>query len=568
MKPIKSLKSRTVRESVPDVSPSSLRRVGGCTLPGIVTPGGWTGSPPTLLHWTVSVFDGFAAVAAFAILAVSLTFRLLWLDRLPGINGDEAWYGSQILRCVRGLQWSGWTPTGLPINPLLFITEWLLLNCFEPNFWVLRLPIVIWSFVGLMLTYALYRWVYGRTDGAMLVLCLTACLPAHLAYSRFCWDGSFAFVSFPLLIFPLLRLLQGHRGKTEMALFFCGCIFAVWVHATHALLVAAALAVLVWEERDSWLPIARSHPITTLAVLSAVAIVALIAIRRSSLLKGLRESVASSMDRLPQHLAGLGEVMVGPRVFEYLAGVPMPGWVGPAIVIFYVAAGGLGFALWRWGKPTDRRLIVVSGLLLALVLILGRTLRLHRASYERYVLYMVPLLGLLVVQGVVSLGNQMRGRWAGPMTRLLPLCLSACCLIHFWVSYFAPLRDSVYLARQHRTFQSGPTEPKAVVADLIRSELSRSGERVTIYAEDWWLAHAIDYLLGGRHEIVTGKLPDSCSTPAIVIGFSGGQFVDGITAESLSREQLRAIWQVGGDADNRSVLTLLKLDRATSFRAN
>src|SRR5262245_46473531 len=162
---------------------------------------GWRDSAGVALRtprWTVLPAERFMLPLGLALVAVSFLYRVLWLNRLPGINGDEAWYGVQVQRFMHGEPWSGRTPTGLPINPLLFLTEWLLLSIFKPSFWILRLPIVIWSAVGLVLTYVLYRWVYGDRRGALCVACLTACLPAHLAYSRFCWDGSFSFLSFPL----------------------------------------------------------------------------------------------------------------------------------------------------------------------------------------------------------------------------------------------------------------------------------------------------------------------------------------------------------------------------------
>ena len=44
-------------------------------------------------------------------------FRTSDLGNLPGINGDEGWYGVQVNSMLAGRPFAMRTPTGLPLNP-------------------------------------------------------------------------------------------------------------------------------------------------------------------------------------------------------------------------------------------------------------------------------------------------------------------------------------------------------------------------------------------------------------------------------------------------------------------
>ena len=77
------------------------------------------------------------------VLAVSLWFRVWRVDHIPGINGDEAWYGVQAVRIVRSESPNWTTPSGLPLNPF-FMGPMVLLHAFyAPSFPLLRLPAII-----------------------------------------------------------------------------------------------------------------------------------------------------------------------------------------------------------------------------------------------------------------------------------------------------------------------------------------------------------------------------------------------------------------------------------------
>jgi hypothetical protein len=504
----------------------------------------------------------FAIAASAGLLLVSLGFRLLWLDRLPGINGDEAWYGVQAGRFVAGESWTARTPTGLVPNPLLFFTESLLLCFFEPSFWVLRLPIAIWAAIGLALTYVLHRWVFGDPVEAIVVGAVTSCLPAHLAYSRFCWDGSFAFVSFPLVVYPLLKFLSGDRTTKTIGLLAAASLLAVWIHVTHVVLVFAVVLCVLWGFRKSISERIRRLPITTTAVLIAVSVIGVVLVRKSRDAKILIESFASSIDLLPQHLGSLADVLLGSRVYEYLSGVPTPDWIRWTHPLFYLGAALVLWSLARNGTADDRRLAILTIVMCMMLLLAGRALRLQLASYERYFLYLVPLSGLLLVRGIRAIGRRLGDRIGSPVNAVA-LGVAGLLLVQFWSCYFRPLRDQRFSSRLHRTFLSGADEPKAAAAEAIRARL-RPGAKHIVVAQDWWVQHPIDYLLAGRCEVRLGWPADDPPNDCFVVGFADSEFIREIRAAAADRNELREALPIGPPTA-RPILSLLVLGPPTEI---
>ena len=78
------------------------------------------------------------AVNALGLLLVAVWFRCRWLGNIPGVNGDEAWYGVQALRFLWERQFHVQTPTHNPPNPL-FLGPLILLHVpLRPSIVLLR----------------------------------------------------------------------------------------------------------------------------------------------------------------------------------------------------------------------------------------------------------------------------------------------------------------------------------------------------------------------------------------------------------------------------------------------
>src|SRR5262245_15822781 len=80
---------------------------------------------------------GLIGLNIVALLAVAVWFRCRDLGNLPGVNGDEAWYGVQAELWLRGEPVAWRTPTGNLLNPLFFWPQVALHAIFEPSFGLL-----------------------------------------------------------------------------------------------------------------------------------------------------------------------------------------------------------------------------------------------------------------------------------------------------------------------------------------------------------------------------------------------------------------------------------------------
>ena len=121
-------------------------------------------------------------------LVVAVWFRCHDLGSMPGINGDEAWYGVQAEMVLHGEPISWHTPTGNLLNPLFFGPQLLLHACFEPSFALLRTTALLSGLLALVVNYWLCRDVFG-CRAALISTTILAVLPIDIVYSRLAWDA-------------------------------------------------------------------------------------------------------------------------------------------------------------------------------------------------------------------------------------------------------------------------------------------------------------------------------------------------------------------------------------------
>ena len=140
-------------------------------------------SPPSTLHF-------FLLLNTLGLLSVATWLRCHALGNVPGVNGDEAWYGVRAWWLLHGGPYGGWhTPTGNPLNPL-FVGPLALLHLWlPPSIALLRSVAVAGGLAALAINWLLCRWVFDRRTAAISTL-LLAVLPINIAYSRFAWDAS------------------------------------------------------------------------------------------------------------------------------------------------------------------------------------------------------------------------------------------------------------------------------------------------------------------------------------------------------------------------------------------
>lgn len=420
-------------------------------------------------------------VKSLAILLIlgGCVLRLWGLDRLPGLNGDEAWLAVQAQHWLRGEAFTLRTPTHMFLNPLLFLTDAALLSLLPPSGWTLRLPVALWSFAGLGLFAWLIQRLWGDLQRTLLATALLTCLPLAVAYAHCAWDPSFLPLVAPLVWLPALRLADRPDSRLDQGILLFGVLACLWVHLTAALmLIALALGWLAWKKPPR-------KQVMLLALLGIVALIALaflgqMDLQTLSLLIERPLGFLIDPEQFLQLFALPGQLLTGARAFSYFAGMPEPLglWLLAAIV-----TAVLGILAWRL-RTSERqsdRLLALTWLLLPLPwLLTSGLLSPQGLGRERYVMWLLVPMVLLIARSC-----QFRP--------LLLLNLAALALLLSGLWLYA-VDAQLWPAEVHRTFRTARIEPKqAAMQEMLRRH--HGSQPVSVLAEDWWLVHPLRYLL-------------------------------------------------------------------------
>jgi len=188
--------------------------------------------------------QALVAVNAAALLLVAVWFRCRSLENIPGINGDEAWYGLRALELLSGGQLAWQTPTGNPVNPFFLGPIVLLHACFAPSISLLRSVALASGVLALAVNWLLCRWVFDRRT-ALISTVVLAILPINIAYSRFAWDASQSLLAtLPVLYFSLAAVRFPKRQGWWIAAALAAEAVALAVHPTNLFAAAAPVAAL------------------------------------------------------------------------------------------------------------------------------------------------------------------------------------------------------------------------------------------------------------------------------------------------------------------------------------
>jgi hypothetical protein len=474
--------------------------------------------------WSLFLRAGF-----FGILAVAVAFRLHALGRLPGINGDEAWYGvlAEGLGRVSPRAWL--TPSGNPPAPLQLGLLAALCRLVPPSFAVLRVPAVLSSLAQMLLTFVIARRHFGRGVASVGVL-LTAAMPIEIAYARFGWDPSHSgVVAVAALHFALIR-----RLPVATALF----ALAVWVHPTNIFLAPFLIASVVYAEPD-WRRAARRTAVVGLV--AGVGVLAALGIKSAVSSSGVPASailwrVIDPRQWLRFALAFV-QLLDGETIFTYITGA---GFGAARRSIDLVVAVLMAVAVVRGGRrlaAEPRKLGVVFGWLACVVAFFvfagpGAL----QPGLERYgMCLMVPTilaLSILIVEA---------GAGAGPI--VAAATVSVALLFAFWRGYFVALETTG--STSHETFWTGPVEPKAEAIERI--EGATRGRAARVIADGYWLFWPLAYLAHGTTlDVRDSEHLEDQPPPAgtFLVGFPNGR----VEAWAHRSGAARLRWEIPGAA--------------------
>ena len=462
------------------------------------------------------------------IVALAVFLRLYEVHRLPGMQGDEAWYGLQARLWLDGQQIEWRTPTG-NVPGMIHMWSLVLLHAlFEPSLLLLRLPSITSSVAALLLAYAVGRRFFGQA-AAMVALVLMACFPINIAYARLGWDPSHS---------PLLVLAAAYAAFAGRRL-LCGLLFALALTNHPSAVFTAPFLTL------GFLGFAAQRDGTRLAVWQTVQVAALllIAILLAMALSPSTThylSLSRSMTRLfdPGAWLGFGQMfgrlLSGDTVYAYIFGSGFAAarlWADGAVtagLITAVAAGGV--ALWRrWDWPTAGILAGWLASLSLLYLIAG--LWVMSPTLERFAVPMIPLTALAIAAIAARLWPD-GGRWLYLMIAAIGLPL----LAGYWIHYVRPLQNGE--VRPVRGFWTAEQDPNLVAYRRIAEDAGQAGAQ--IIAEDWWLQLPISYYAVGERFQVTGVSTDRSQPrePAAAtywVLYGGGQLDRALARRSEGR---------------------------------
>lgn len=461
------------------------------------------------------------------VFGLALIARFAQLDNIPGLNGDEAWYGLWAERLLAGTVSDWHTPTGNLINPFLLLPLCALQAVTAPAPWVLRFGAAISGVAFVAVGFLCLRCTCERRSAAIFAV-LAASLPTAIVYSRFGWDASQTPLAAIIFIYCCLT------GRLALALL--AWVAALIVHPTNVFLFPIFAAFLAEELKQ---PVAK---IAGDAVARRLVPIVLIGGALTAILVSIIVRPDGAMRLLSAHywlwiFVLLSDLFSGVTVDRFIAGGV--GW--PFIhraVVTAILAGTLLFWLCR-GRDAQRDPVrtLSAGLavsIFAFAAIVGPAGL--APNWERYALFLVaPVLAV----ASVALSRSWRAEGDGAVWSAL-LC-SGLALASVWTNYFEPLRGNggaqSVASRSYYAFHTATVEPKVQAADW----LSRPGaRRSTVFAADWWLSMPLQYLLYYDPRLTVrplgNSLPQATADGTVAVVFAGSELADRLSATGARDE--------------------------------
>lgn len=461
------------------------------------------------------------ALNVLALLAVALVFRFWKLENLPGINGDEAWYGIQAQAFLEGGQPAWKTPTRNPIN-IFFLGPQVLLHWdAEPSFWRLRIPAVISGIAALVVNFWLCRRVFGLPTAVVSTLIL-AVLPINIAYSRFSWDPAQSLLATSVVVYLAAQAARGaweartaadpvaidQQMRNYLLMGAAALAVAILVHPTNLFLAPLLVLPLLIRWHHELLAYCQPRPVTAAklacwgAALAAAAVIAV----------GGRHWFIRAVERLaqPGDLATFATLYVqllwGVSCFRFLAGScqgdALSGNLFDLAGLILAGALLVVVALYLVKQRPRTELALAAGYAIGLVgfFLIGGPSAIA-PHFERYAIWMIAPAVLLVSRAMVWWATR-----TGPMLWYVTSAIAWLSLIAFGHEYFGFMQQTG--GQSHRAMRTAEIEPKlaawqAIVRTLPQTDTKAAKEAgpTLIVTTEYWIETPLQYLGGRRKDV-------------------------------------------------------------------
>ncbi len=481
----------------------------------------------TSLPSPLSPLSSFLALNALALLVAAVFLRCHALCTIPGLNGDEAWYGIRAWQILHG-GGQGWnTPTGNPLNPL-FVGPLALLHLWmPPSILLLRVVAVASGMAALAINWLFCRWIFDRRTAAISTVML-AVLPINIAFSRFAWDASQTVAAtLPVVYLSLAAVRFPERFGRWIAASILALAVAVWVHPINvfvgaAIAAACAARLLSGRAKEKTQTSGRAASVVLL-VLAGLLLAAWLWVAC-----GERDAV---WGRVARHWGDVRDAAratyLYPRLFTggtvYCDVAGSRSWMdgrGIDVGLFWACVLGSTWLIWVNRRDRRSRLYdehlrfrICDGVILAawatslaaFVLVAGAEAL--DPGQERFALCLIAPTVLLVARGGALAWAAASPRWrivlAAATLAGWPL------LADYYVHYFRFIEQTG--GQAHMTFRAAPVEPKQAALRYILDESARTGTGKTHSGELWiissqeWIRWPIRYLAIDEHGVRVPK---------------------------------------------------------------
>jgi hypothetical protein len=443
-----------------------------------------------------------------ALVAAAVLLRVWRLGSIPGLNGDEAWYGVQALHVISGESIAWLTPTENPINPFYFLPLVGLHYLLAPSIVLLRAVAVFSGLAALVVNYLLCRRAFdGRT--AYVSTIVLAVLPIDIAYSRFGWDASQSLLATLVVLYLPLIQLRPNANQTALG---AGTMFAlavaILVHPTNVFALLLWIVPAIYRRREGlqkWVR-TRRMPAKTWAFAALVSVVALAAIAAWKLAPDAAHRLSSPRE-VGLFIAGYVRLFAGTTVYQYISGAGLPtaeaGWYAYTTIAPTVGCALLGsWALWGFvlrlsSETDDADACLCWGwvlMLAAFFLVAGpRAITPH---FERYAICLVAPGALVLSRGL----DWWMTRSGACGDRLAVVLALAAWLwpASFYVNYFRAIEERGGMS--HVAFHTCDVDPKLTALEFVRSRIT-DGRPVDVVCREWWSYWPLEYFAHGAADV-------------------------------------------------------------------
>lgn len=517
----------------------------------------------------------FARGVIGALLGTAIVFRTMSLGSVPGVSGDEGWWGIQALAWLSGRPYEATTTSGNPIDPFHLIPlAWLHASA-PPSFFLLRALPALVNLLALPVAFWCVRRVYGSTTAWIHTVTL-AILPTAIAHSRICQDPSQTVFWTGLFIYVcMMGLKAGHRGWIALVVAFGVFPISLWTHPTNVFVAPFLLLPFLAVAK----PLLPTSPrgrafvfLTIVMVTIAGSAVAWLAFRQMATSNEsldrpwLSIAAARLIDsgQWFEFAANNARLFNGVTVYHYFSGArpaTLPYDAGFVVVVLALLSGFLVM-------PTAKRSWLDSGLIAAcamtwLLFFAFAGPDALRPHFERWGLcLLVP--GALILSRGLAVWIDLK-----PSVRFGPIAVATlvamALLGSFYVNYFREFATSG--GRSHLTYSTAPIEPKQRTLELILQQRPDPGPIIVVAAQ-WWLFRPIAYLATAHPRVLVSTTLEVERRPEFQQALQEGSvfFVEFVETPQLAdarawiRERgLRVAATTITDASGRGLIEILQV---------